>query len=273
MDIDRDLDLDFFHPGPTTTEWADRAAAAANSLEPHASPGLRDRLVSWVARARSHETQAHQGFQDLLSEFESQFLPELLPSLQNSLMMTASQVRTQRSHRNATTIAAPPTASIRPINHNTMHPSEAAFGSSPSLLSQGPFIENALLPMASDAMPSSSNVYQLSNHPALPSPQYVSPSWLEDPLSHTRMRITNASSSRQHPPSVVLPAAEHNGLYEAASDGYRGYPSVAPAALTAMDADEVYPSVVTHAPNQAHTNSSGLFCTCWVGEYHEQSRL
>jgi hypothetical protein len=271
MAIDRDID--FLHLGPTSTGWADRAAAAANSLEPRASPGLRDQLLSWVARAQSHETQARQGFQDLLSEFESQLLPELLPNLQDSPMTTAGQRRTQHTHRNATTIAAPPTGPIRPIDHNTRHSSEAFFSSSPSTLRHGPFSENALLPMAGDAMLSSSNVSQLSNHAVLPPPQFVVPRWLEDPLSHTNMEIANANPLRQQPRSVVPPSPEHNDWYASATDGYGGYPPVASAALTAADADGNYPSVVTHALSQTHTNSSSLFCTCRLHENHEQSRL
>jgi hypothetical protein len=271
MVIDRDID--FLHLGPTSTGWADRAAAAANSLEPHASPGLHDQLLSWVARAHSHETQAHQGFQNLLSEFESQLLPALLPNLENSPMMTPGQRRAQHAHQNSTTIAAPPTASTQPIDHNTTHTSEALFSSSSSLLRRGPFSENALLPMASNAMPSSSNVYQLPNHAALPPSQFVVPGWLEDPLGHTSLGIANASPLRQQPPSVAIPAPEHSDWYTSAPNGYGGHQPVASAALTAADADGSYPSVVTHALSQTHTDSSSLFCTCWLHEYHEQSRL
>ena len=264
MAINRDID--FLNLGPTSTGWADRAAAAANSLEPHASPGLLDQLLSWVARAHSHETEAHQGFQNLLSEFESQLLPELLPNLQNFQMMTPGRRRTQHIHQSSTTIAAPPTASTQPIDHNTRHTSEALFSSSPSLLRCGPFSENALLPMASNSMPSSSNVYQLPNHAALPPSQFVEPGWLEYPLSHTSMGIANASPLRQQPPPVAIPAPEHNNWYASAPHGYDAYQPVASAALTAADADGSHPPVVTHALSQTHTNSSSLFCTCPLHE-------
>jgi hypothetical protein len=271
--------LDFLNTGITTVGWADRAAAVAGNLERHASPGLRDQLVSLVAQARSFEAQARsisQGLHDLLLQFESGLPPGVLPTHQSPQIIVADQDLRRSASNNTAGLVSPVTRSTRSMNRNIRNGSYAI-----TSLPSGNLVQtNIPAPMNSHATPLSPVVRQPSGEVALPSSQMLAPNWAIPPTGIDDIRTANINPTMQPLQTVTPSAPMTNSSYQSASyssDGFdNGYPSLTLGALTTPSANAVYLSNTPDLVSQSYTRHSNPSCNCnncWIREYGSQARL